>query len=100
MELPEHHAQAPAILVEGGRPTFGSFAGAVGRAKAQVFLSRRWWTRLVVDASTLEDRRSGEAVLAWEGAPGRAFFLGGSVQEQASEREWSSFAKLSWAIRG
>lgn len=32
MELPEHHAQAPAILVEGGRPTFGSFAGAVGRA--------------------------------------------------------------------
>lgn len=32
MELPEHHDHAPAVLVEGGRPSFGSFAGAIGRA--------------------------------------------------------------------
>jgi hypothetical protein len=76
------------------------YAGWVGRAKLELFASRRVWGRFIVDRSTFASRTSGEILAAYEHSPGSAFYVGGSRQWYAElEPTWSLFAKGSWVLR-
>jgi len=76
------------------------YAGWVGRTNLELFASRQLWMRLVADRSSLDQLWSGETLLAWEASPGRAFYLGGALeQEQGEAASWQLFTKCSWQLR-
>jgi len=78
------------------------YEGVVTRSRLEVFASRSWSTRWVVDYSSFSEVLRSEALVAWERTPGRAIYLGGAgrgVQGAwLSEPEWQVFAKASWVF--
>ncbi len=80
---------------EGGEALY---EGWVGRAKAEVFLSRSVWGRLVVDGSTFEASRGADLLLAWEHRPGSALYAGAQLGQTDDELSWGVLGKASWAL--
>ncbi len=83
------------------------YDGFVARAKLETFTSAHTWQRLIVDRDTFDGRLAGELLVAWEGTPGNAFYLGGSLgtldplDRNPLENElasWQLFAKGSWVF--
>jgi hypothetical protein len=80
------------------------YDGFVARAKLETFTSAHTWQRLIVDRDTFDDNWRTELLVAWEGIPGNAFYLGGSVGPDALAAEptdglyWQVFAKGSWVF--
>jgi hypothetical protein len=83
------------------------YDGFVARAKLETFTSPHTWQRLIVDRDTFDGTLDGELLIAWEGAPGNAFYLGGSLGtvdplERSPLRNeiasWQVFAKGSWVF--
>ena len=81
------------------------YSGWVGRLKVEAFATPQLWARVLVDRTTFEDRDSLEALVAYERAPGKAVYLGGSFAQQGSggavdtpAPEWQIFTKLSWVF--
>jgi hypothetical protein len=81
------------------------YAGWVSRARLEAFASRRVWARLVGDRDTFRRTVRGEALVAWEHAPGSAVYVGGSrgvtdpfVAGPATLDEWQVFAKGTWVF--
>jgi hypothetical protein len=73
------------------------YAGWVGRARLDLFASRRLWARLVLDRSVLGDEQGAQVLMAWELSPGRAVYLGGGLGQQGDDPAgWQVFSKLSW----
>jgi len=79
----------------------------VGRSRLELYATRAWSTRYVVDYSAFADRLRMESLVAWERTPGRAFYLGGAIVDpqlqgepwfRDEETEWQLFAKLSWVF--
>jgi len=76
------------------------FLAWTGRARAELFLSRAAWLRLVGELGGDDQgaaRWRVEPVAAVEWTPGRAVYLGGSVGDDG-ERSWQLFAKLAWTF--
>jgi hypothetical protein len=83
------------------------YDGFVARAKLETYSSAHTWERLIVDRNTFDGTLGAELLLAWEGTPGNAFYLGGSLgtldplardpfgNEVAT---WQVFAKGSWVF--
>ena len=74
------------------------YDGWVGRARLDLFATRSLWARVIGDWSTFDDFRGGEALVAWERAPGRAVYVGGGVADEAVELHWQLMAKATWVI--
>ena len=80
------------------------YDGFVARAKLETFTSPHTWQRLIVDRNTFDDSVDGELLVAWEGTPGNAFYLGGSLgtpgpfDPDTTGMVWQVFAKASWVF--
>ncbi len=78
------------------------YEGWVGRARIDAYASRRIWGRFIADWSSFSDERSGEALVAWEQAPGRAIYLGGRMDlpepDSGDPVAWQLQAKASWVF--
>jgi hypothetical protein len=80
------------------------YEGFVARAKLETFTSPHTWQRLIVDRSSFDDALRGELLVAWEGTPGNAFYLGGSLgnagplDPETTGLVWQVFAKASWVF--
>ena len=80
------------------------YDGFVARAKLETFTSAHTWQRFIVDRDTFNDNWRTELLVAWEGIPGNAFYLGGSVGPDSLAAEptdglyWQVFAKGSWVF--
>lgn len=76
------------------------YAGWVGRARADVFLSRTLSGRAILDVDTFTGGRAGEALLAWERSPGTGLYLGGSGGLPTADLPgaWTVFAKASTVL--
>ena len=82
------------------------YDGFVARAKLETFTSAHTWQRLIVDRNTFDDSIDGELLVAWEGTPGNAFYLGGSLGTPGLLDDpvgnaapiWQVFAKGSWVF--
>ncbi len=72
--------------------------GWVGRARLDLFATRDLWARVIVDRSSFSEDLSGELLMAWEKAPGRAVFLGGRADLEDDEIAWRVQAKISWVL--
>jgi hypothetical protein len=77
-------------------PEGALYEGVVARGKAEVFLDRTLWMRVIGDVSTFDGSRSAEGLVAWERSPGRALYAGGAMTG-GDASTWSVFAKASWA---
>ena len=53
---------------------------------------------MIVDRSSFSEDLSGELLMAWEKAPGRAVFLGGRADLEDDEIAWRVQAKISWVL--
>ena len=74
------------------------YGGWTGRVSLETFATRSLWARFIVDHSTFSELSRAEALLAWERAPGRAIYVGGS-SDLAETPTWQIFAKASWTLR-
>lgn len=88
----------------GGDPLFVAWTA---RGRAELFLSRAAWVRVVSDLSGGDTGVTAgriEPVAAVEWTPGRAIYLGGAVGMEDPEdgpvtRSWQIFAKVGWTFR-
>ncbi len=79
------------------------YRATVGRVRLETFATPELWARWIVDWNRVDDADHGvvedgtrlEALFAWERGPGRAAWLGGSV-DLGEETAWRVFAKASW----
>ena len=78
------------------------YAGWVGRGRIDAFATERIWGRVIADWSTFSGGRSGEALVAWEKAPGRAVYLGGRmdlpVEGSEAPASWQLQGKVGWVF--
>jgi hypothetical protein len=82
------------------------YDGFVARAKLETFTSAHTWQRLIIDRNTFDDSVDAELLVAWEGTPGNAFYLGGSLgtpglldaSVEGGAVYWQVFAKASWVF--
>jgi hypothetical protein len=82
------------------------YDGFVARTKLETFTSAHTWQRFIVDRDTFDDHWRTELLVAWEGIPGNAFYLGGSLRpdwlvvdpSQPEPLYWQVFAKGSWVF--
>ena len=85
--------------LSGGEPLH---EGVIGRSRVEVFATRAWSARWVVDGSSFSEVVRSEALVAWERTPGRAIYLGGASSGVPgawfAEPEWQVFAKASWVF--
>ncbi len=79
-----------------------AYSGWVGRARLDVNATRNLSGRLLLDYNSFDGRRSADALIAWEQAPGRALYLGGRVDPGAPGTDdplsWQVQAKASWTL--
>jgi len=80
-----------------------AYSGWVGRARLDLSATRTLSARVLLDYNSLDGRRSAEALVAWERAPGRAVYLGGRVDPatpgESTPLAWQLQAKASWTLR-
>lgn len=69
------------------------------RARAELFLTREGWLRLVAERAELGSVAWRiEPVAGWEWAPGRAIYAGGSWSDEDGDVSWQVFGKLGWSF--
>ena len=85
-----------------------AYTALLGRGRIDAFFTRYLWLRLIADhertvTDELELEQSGELLLAWERAPGKAVYVGGRVTPPPSTSpgepvEWLAQGKASWVL--
>ncbi|MCB9762656.1 MAG: carbohydrate binding family 9 domain-containing protein [Alphaproteobacteria bacterium] len=73
-------------------------AGWIARGRLEVYATRALWARLLVDHSAFRAQDSAQLLLAWQRAPGKAVWLGGSAGLQEEAVSWQVFGKVSWVF--
>ncbi len=73
------------------------YEGWVTHVLLEVFATRSLSGRCVLDWSDFSETFGSQLLLAWEGSPGQAVYLGGSLETTAWEApSWQVFSKVSW----